>query len=67
MPLPTWDSENITMHDFASANASGVLVGPEVAFLNQTRNKENLSQEDYIEIRRLWDKVNEAIRWDPNR
>lgn len=59
MPSPNWSSEDNFSYPICDARRN-LLTGPEVAFLNQIRNKDPLTFEDQTELRRLHFKVDAA-------
>ncbi len=61
MPRPGWDDEHKDMHVTCETNASGRLAGSESAFLNRTKNKDDLTKADKAELMRLWHKVRETL------
>lgn len=57
MPGPNWDDEDNNMHPTCELNASGNLSGQDVAFINQTKNKDTLTTVESAELYVLWHKV----------
>lgn len=53
MPSPNWDDEDNDMHPTCE-NASGGLPGQDVAFLNQIKNKDTLTQAESDRMRDIW-------------